>query len=73
MNSTPALLNTSINLVKVDRWPLGIPSVASNLLRVDVPILDFFDKSSSDHFKMARAALSWALVNNLNKTYNGLL
>jgi hypothetical protein len=65
MNSTSALQNTSINLVKVDRCPFGIPSAASNLLRVDVPIPDFLYKSSKDHFRMARAALSWALVNNL--------
>ena len=72
INSTPAFVNTSNNLVKVDMWPFGIPSAASSLLRVDVPILEFSDKSANDHFKRARAALSCALVNNLFWTYNGL-
>ena len=72
MNSIPAFVNTSNSLVKVDMWPLGIPSAASNLLRVDVPMLDFSDKSANDHFKRARAALSCELVNNLFWTYNGL-
>jgi hypothetical protein len=61
----PSSSKIFFNVLNVDKWPFGTLSADSNRFNVVVPTPDLLESSSSDHFSMALADLSCALVNNL--------
>lgn len=65
MNSMPCSSKIFFKVWNVDKWPFGTLSADSKRFNVVVPTPDWCESSSKDHFSMALADLSWALVNNL--------